>query len=281
MAVLQFLRSSSSRPCSSSDPQCFSVGGWPVIVLTFVLCTGLLLRFRRRRLNLPPGPFRWPVFGNWFQVGDNLNHKRLALLARKYGDIFMLQMGERRIVVVSSSELAKEVLHTQGVEFASRKGNIVYDIFTGNGQDMVFTGYGDCWRRMRRIITLPFCTNKVVQESHAVWEEEVNMAVEDLSSTRESFTSGIFIRSRLQLMIYNIYYRMMFNRRFIDEGDPLYVELEAYNAERSRLAQSFEYNYADFLPFLRPFLKDYLKRCEELQKKCISLFRDIFLAERR
>lgn len=210
-----------------------------------------------------------------------MSHKRLAEIAQKYGDIFLLQMGQRKIVVVSSSELAEEVLHTQGAEFASRCRNFVYDIFTGKGQDLVFTAYGENWRRLRRIKTVPLCTSKVVQESRFAWEDEIGMVVDYVTSRRESFTTGIVIRKRLQLMVYNILYRMMFNRRFENEEDPLYVRLEAYNNERSRLAQSFEYNYGDFLPILRPFLRGYLKQCKDLQNQRLAFFRDCFLEERK
>uniref|UniRef100_A0A151UIP2 Trans-cinnamate 4-monooxygenase n=1 Tax=Cajanus cajan TaxID=3821 RepID=A0A151UIP2_CAJCA len=72
--------------------------------------------------------------------------------------------GQRNLVVVSSAELAKKVLHTQGVEFGSRTRNVVFDIFTGKGQDMVFTVYGEHWRKMRRIMIVPIFTNKVVQQ---------------------------------------------------------------------------------------------------------------------
>jgi trans-cinnamate 4-monooxygenase len=82
-------------------------------------------------------------------------------MAKKFGELFLLRMGVRNLVVVSSPDLAREVLHAQGVEFGSRTRNVVLDIFTGKGQDMVFTVYGDHWRKMRRIMTVPFFTNKV------------------------------------------------------------------------------------------------------------------------
>ena len=50
----------------------------------------------------------------------------------------------------------------QGVDFESRIQNVVFDIFTGKGQDMVFTVYGEHWKKIRRIMTVPFLTNKVV-----------------------------------------------------------------------------------------------------------------------
>nr|USH99602.1 cinnamate 4-hydroxylase [Cephalotaxus hainanensis] len=253
------------------------------LVALFVVVVGAVLvnKLRGKKLKLPPGPFAVPIFGNWLQVGDDLNHRNLTDLARKFGKIFLLKMGQRNLVVVSSPDLAKEVLHTQGVEFGSRTRNVVFDIFTGKGQDMVFTVYGEHWRKMRRIMTVPFFTNKVVQQYRFAWEEEIGRVVEDVRSRPEASTSGIVIRRRLQLMMYNIMYRMMFDRRFESENDPLFLKLRALNGERSRLAQSFDYNYGDFIPILRPFLRGYLNVCKEVKERRLNLFKDYFVEERR
>ncbi|WVY94835.1 hypothetical protein V8G54_033923 [Vigna mungo] len=238
-------------------------------------------KLRGKRFKLPPGPFSVPIFGNWLQVGDDLNHLTLADIARRFGDIFLLRMGQRNLVVVSSPELAKEVLHTQGVEFGSRTRNVVFDIFTGKGQDMVFTEYGEHWRKMRRIMTVPFFTNKVVQQYRVGWEDEAARVVEDVRRSPDAAAGGIVLRRRLQLMVYNMMYRIMFDRRFENEEDPLFQKLRVLNGERSRLGQSFEYNYGDFIPVLRPFLRGYLKICKEVKDTRFKLFKDYFIEERK
>lgn len=253
------------------------------LLAIFAVIVGAIFisKLKSKKLRLPPGPLAVPIFGNWLQVGDDLNHRNLGDLAKKYGEILLLKMGQRNLVVVSSPELAKEVLHTQGVEFGSRTRNVVFDIFTGKGQDMVFTVYGEHWRKMRRIMTVPFFTNKVVQQYRFAWEDELGRAVDDIKKRPEASTAGIVIRRRLQLVMYNIMYRMMFDRRFESEDDPLFLRLKALNGERSRLAQSFEYNYGDFIPVLRPFLRGYLKICKEVKQKRLLLFKDYFIDERK
>ena len=232
--------------------------------------------------SAPPGPAAVPVFGNWLQVGNDLNHRFLARLSARYGPVFRLRLGVRNLVVVSDPRLAAEVLHTQGVEFGSRPRNVVFDIFTANGAYMVFTEYGDHWRRMRRVMTLPFFTARVVQQYRGMWEAEMDAVVADISGDGSAAQRGGFVvRRRLQLMLYNIMYRMMFDARFDSVDDPMFVEATRFNSERSRLAQSFEYNYGDFIPILRPFLRGYLDRCRDLQARRLAFFNNNYVEKRR
>ncbi|CAO2824791.1 unnamed protein product [Amaranthus hypochondriacus] len=190
-------------------------------------------------------------------------------------------MGQRDLVVVSSPELAKEVLHTQGVAFGSRTRSVVLDIFTGKGQDAVFTVYGEHWRKMRRIMTVPFFTSKVVQQYRFGWEAEAAALIDDVKNNPVASSDGIILYKRLQLMVYNNLYRLMFDRRFESENDELYIKVKGLNSERARLGQSFEFNYGDFIPILRPFLRGYLKLCKEVRDRRLKLFKDYFVDERR
>ncbi|KAL0390345.1 UNVERIFIED_CONTAM: Trans-cinnamate 4-monooxygenase [Sesamum calycinum] len=190
-------------------------------------------------------------------------------------------MGQRNIAVVSSTDLAREVLLARGKEFGSRSRNIVFDIFTGNGQDMVFAEYGDHWRKMRRIVSVPFFTNRVVQQYRREWEAEAAKVVEEVRRNPAAAEEGVVLRRRLELMVYNNVYKMMFDKRFESEEDPLFVKLKRVNGERSKLGQSREYNFGDFVPILRPFLRGYLKTCREVTRRRLNLYKDSFIHNRK
>lgn len=252
-----------------------------ICAFIFPLLPLLIGYARSSSTNLPPGPTPVPIFGNWLQVGNDLNHRLLATMSQTYGPVFLLKLGSKNLVVVSTPDLADQVLHTQGVEFGSRPRNVVFDIFTGNGQDMVFTVYGDHWRKMRRIMTLPFFTNKVVHHHSQMWEDEMDLVVRDLRNNEMAREEGVVVRRRLQLMLYNIMYRMMFDAKFESQTDPLFIQATSFNSERSRLAQSFDYNYGDFIPLLRPFLKGYLAKCRDLQSRRLAFFNSYYVDKRR
>eukprot|EP00249_Psilotum_nudum_P021359 c28082_g1_i1 orf=324-1868(+) len=257
-----------------------------VIQASLIGFVGILLIYkvlivRKPRLKLPPGPPRVPLFGNWLQFRDGINPKNLAAVAREYGDLCLLRMGQRDVLVVSSPEMAKEVLQIQGVEFGSRARNLVFDMTTGKGSDMVFADYGDHWRKMRRIATLPFFTSKVVQQCRGAWQEEIDLAIREIAAAEGATTTGNVIRNRLQLMMYNIVYKMMFDMRFESERDPLYVKLMNLNMENVILGQSFKYNYGDFVPSFRPFLRGYLKAVYDANQRRLAFLRDAFLNERK
>ncbi|KAG6411908.1 hypothetical protein SASPL_124561 [Salvia splendens] len=221
------------------------------------------------------------VTSSWLQLGNAFDQHDLAALSRRFGDLFLLRMGSLPISVVSSPALAKQILLTKGKEFGSRSRNIVFDIFTGKGQDMIFTEYGDHWRKMRRITTAPFFTAKAVLHYRADWEAEAEAVVEDVKKNPKAAVEGVVLRRRLELMVYNNVYKMMFDKRFECEEDERYVRLKSVNAERSRLGQSLNYNFGDFIPMLRPFLRGYLKLCKEVTRRRLDLYKDTFLQERK
>lgn len=73
----------------------------------------------RRGGDLPPGPAGLPLIGCLPFLEPNL-HAYFARLAEKHGPVFSIRIGSKLEVVVTSPEVAREVLRDQDHVFANR-----------------------------------------------------------------------------------------------------------------------------------------------------------------
>ncbi|KAK6802610.1 hypothetical protein RDI58_000391 [Solanum bulbocastanum] len=110
----------------------------------FVSFLFLLLKYWKNsntqiRKKLPPGPWKLPLLGSMFHLLGGPPHRVLRDLAKKYGSIIHLQLGEVSLVVVTSPDVAKQVLKTHDLAFASRPMLIAAEIVCYNGSDIVFS----------------------------------------------------------------------------------------------------------------------------------------------
>ncbi|KAJ0857754.1 Germacrene A hydroxylase [Helianthus annuus] len=81
--------------------------------------------------NRLPEPWRLPIIGHMHHLIGTMPHRGVMDLARKYGSLMHLQLGEVSAIVVSSPKWAKEILTTYDIPFANREtgGFDVADIF--------------------------------------------------------------------------------------------------------------------------------------------------------
>ncbi|CAI0388185.1 unnamed protein product [Linum tenue] len=121
-----------------------------------------------------PGPRRFPIIGNLHQLVSALPHQRLCDLAREHGpDVMHLRLGEVPHVVVSSSRAAREVMKTHDAVFASRPSLLAAEMMTYAGSDLVFTRYGESYKRLRKICVVEVLGAGRVRYFRPVREEEV------------------------------------------------------------------------------------------------------------
>ncbi|KAF9672928.1 hypothetical protein SADUNF_Sadunf11G0095300 [Salix dunnii] len=124
--------------------------------------------------NPPPGPMKLPFIGNIHQLLHPLFHHRLRDLAKKFGPVMQLQIGEVPTVIISSSEAAKEVLKTQEINFVDRPHLLAESILFYNRKGFSFAPYGDYWRELRKISILELLSAKRVRSFKSIREEEVS-----------------------------------------------------------------------------------------------------------
>ena len=111
--------------------------------------------------NLPPSPLRLPIIGNLHQLGS-LPHCSFDALSKKYGPVMFLKLGCVPTIIISSAQMACEVMKIQDLVFATRPRlsvprKLMYDC------DMIFAPYGEYWRQVRKICVVHLLSIKMVQ----------------------------------------------------------------------------------------------------------------------
>ncbi|KAJ4877922.1 Cytochrome P450 71B4 [Raphanus sativus] len=114
-----------------------------LLSLLLLLLLPLLFLFinknKKNSNNLPSGPTQIPIIGNLHQIKGSL-HKCLHDLSKKHGPMMLLRLGVIRMVVITSSEGAEEVLKTHDLECCTRPITIALKTFSRNGND-IGSGY--------------------------------------------------------------------------------------------------------------------------------------------
>lgn len=103
----------------------------------------------QRGKNLPPGPALLPLIGNLHVLGDR-PHQSLARLASIYGPLMHLRLGSIDTVVVSSADVAKQVLQKHDMAFS---GRAIPDALHAHGHfkySVVWLPVAPRWRSLRK-----------------------------------------------------------------------------------------------------------------------------------
>jgi coumaroylquinate(coumaroylshikimate) 3'-monooxygenase len=152
------------------------------LVLPVALILLLLLAYKlyqRLRFKLPPGPRPWPIVGNLYDVKP-VRFRCFAEWAQAYGPIISVWFGSTLNVVVSSSELAKEVLKENDQQLADRFRNRSAARFSRDGKDLIWADYGPHYVKVRKVCTLELFTPKRLEALRPIREDEVTAMVESI-----------------------------------------------------------------------------------------------------
>ncbi|CAJ1060407.1 Hypothetical predicted protein [Xyrichtys novacula] len=102
----------------------------------------------RRPSSFPPGPWAFPIVGNIFSVDHSKTHESMIQLAKKYGGVYSLRMGQEWHVILNGFAVLKEALVNQGDGLADRPSLPLLDDLN-HGFGVIFTN-GNMWKQQRR-----------------------------------------------------------------------------------------------------------------------------------
>ncbi|XP_057847184.2 xanthotoxin 5-hydroxylase CYP82C2 isoform X2 [Cryptomeria japonica] len=223
-----------------------------------VVVAALLLtaNFLRRRINkTPPEPPSWPIFGHLLLLSRSKQpiHRLLSSLSECYGPIMQLQLGFRPVLVINSSDLAKECLTTNDKAFASRP---LTSVGKHIGYDFKMLGlapYGSYWRNARKLCTLQLFTPHRIESFRHIREGEISALIRSLFESWEREISPVNMKSRLSDLTSNIMMLIVASKRFspdLSREDFQEVQYFKEIMEETVLLMG-TFDIAHYLPFLK------------------------------
>nr|XP_043637445.1 cytochrome P450 CYP82D47-like [Erigeron canadensis] len=157
-----------------------------VISIILVILFSFLFIYYKITKNIvstpPQASGAWPIIGHLKLFGDstNLPHVALASMADRYGPIFVARLGIRRVLVVSSSDIAKEIFTTHDVIVSNRPKYLAAKIMGLNYASFSFTPYGPYWRGIRKIVSLEVLSSSRLEKLKYVRDFELENSIKSI-----------------------------------------------------------------------------------------------------
>ncbi|CAN4090773.1 unnamed protein product [Withania somnifera] len=218
-----------------------------IFALSF-LYTLAKLRSRGTK-KLPPGPTPWPITGSLHLLGAK-PHVSLANLAKTYGPIMSLKLGQITTVVISSSSMAKQALKNHDQAFSNRFIPDAAQAHNHYQHSVVWLPVCPQWRTLRRILnTNIFSCNRLDANQHLRSEKvkELIAYCAKCSQEGEALEVGqVAFKTNLNLLS-----NTFFSKDLADPFSDSKVELK--DVIWSVMEEIGKANLVDFFPILEKF----------------------------
>ncbi|PWA57967.1 cytochrome P450 [Artemisia annua] len=235
------------------------------------LITGALaiaLAFYFYTLKRKPGKYRavpepsgaWPIVGhiNIFSGSSDLPYKVLAALAVKYGPIFTVRLGIRKVLVVHDWQIAKEIFTTHDAIISNRPKFLASEILGYNHKMFGMGPHSPFWVEMRKIISLELLSNRRLEQLKHVRISELEISLKhtyELWREKRDKNGKVLVEMKKWFGEFNMnaVLRTVIGKRFNGATNP--EEEKEMNRCREVMRDFFHlfgtFTVADALPFLR------------------------------
>ncbi|KAG5251216.1 hypothetical protein OIU77_025243 [Salix suchowensis] len=244
-------------------------------LLLYLALYVLTIHFRNKIQNLPPCPFpTLPIIGHLHLLKKPL-HRSLSKISNRHGPVVLLQLGSRRVLIVSSPSAAKECFTRNDIVFANRPRLLSGKHMGRNYTSLLWAPYGDLWRDLRKIASLEIFSSKRLQLLSSIRTEEVKLLIHRLFKNNNE-NEIIDLKSSFFELMLNMIMRMIAGKRYYGKNEADWEEGRRFREIVTETFQSSSGASAvgDFLHVFA-VIGGAEKRLMELQKKRDGFLQDL------
>ncbi|KAI9108771.1 hypothetical protein K1719_020076 [Acacia pycnantha] len=205
-----------------------------------------LTRTSKAKPNLPPSPPKLPIIGNIHQLGT-LPHRSFRNLSEKYGPLLWLQLGRIPALLVSSVDLARELMKNQDAAFAGRFQSISARTLLYEGKDVAYSACNESWKQKRKVCVLELLSLKRVRSFQAIRDEEVAEMVGEIQRACLSDNNcSVNISDLISATTNNVIFRCIIGQKY----DTAESSGRFGTLARKEMVHLAELMVGDFFPWL-------------------------------
>jgi len=132
-------------------------GSWRAVaataaaVVVLAAITGVRM-WSKERPNMPPVVPGLPLIGNLYQLREKKPHKTFAKWSEIYGPIYTIRIGDSNVVVLNSTELAKEAMVAKFPYISTRKLPKAFSVLSHDKMMVAASDHGDFHKTVKHFI---------------------------------------------------------------------------------------------------------------------------------
>ncbi|KAK4802528.1 hypothetical protein SAY86_000731 [Trapa natans] len=216
-----------------------------------------LFLLKPNRQRLPPGPIGFPILGSIPQLGSKV-HQSLAQMAKRHGPLMSLRLGSKIAVLVTSVEVAREMLGTHEKAFSDRPVADAIGAQPNPELTVAWVTSDQLWRSRRRTCTIHLFSPISLDAHQKIRHEKVRQLVRYIEMKHAAAEEPVDIGKVAFATILNLISSTVLS---VDAVDPEFESAQEFKDLVWRIMEDFARpNLSDFFRLLRPFDLQGLRR---------------------
>ncbi|KAJ5464568.1 uncharacterized protein N7458_000254 [Penicillium daleae] len=207
------------------------------LIAIFGLLVGVYVIARRKStssLPLPPGPKPLPIIGNVHQAPKSHGWRTYREWSKKYGPIVHVNMLGQPVIILSTSEVAHDLLAKRGAIFSDRPRLFLATELALKGLNILMMNYTDQFRQHQRlqVSVLNATPAAAYLPIQTLESQQLMHDLLDNAGVPGSYVQGHFRRT-----VASIIHTLLYGFRVKDYDDPVLRSVVKLNDEFSEFIQ--------------------------------------------